>query len=520
MERRHFLRGLGSGLLLSPWHLRSSPVSASSQSQSGTAGPGVLLPSLPNAVPLPEVVLFAFDDRAFPFQNHVRTHLIQSRNGRPVLRPGPEGSYDEILLYYGTTIRIGDTFHLWYNGNYGPWANYIGYERENCVICYATSKDGENWEKPDLGLVEFKGSRKNNIVDLDASQLWSTCAIVHDPEDPDPKRRFKMAYEFGLPKGLGNLCVAFSPDGLRWTPSKLNPVGPLFEMAGVAKHRGMYFVNGQDALSRANKPVRARRLVTLASSDFEHWSPCGALSLDRAPDVTGPSTEDDANEYAEVHLGAGLWNRGNVLLGIYGQWQGHFSGDRRLVTIDLGLAVSHDAIHFHEPIPGYRIVPAREQRETPYGVMPALEQGQGMENVGDKTYFWYGTWRAVDRGGVRLCTWERDRLGMLKPFSPREARTVSCPIRVVDGKARVYVNASGLGEHSRLTVGLLDEGFRPVPGFSGADAAVLTTSGFREPVTWKGGGAVLPSQRTVRLDIRFEGVRPEDAHLHAAYVAS
>ena len=31
-------------------------------------------------------------------------------------------------------------------------------------ICYATSKDGIHWEKPDLGLVEYNGSQRNNIV--------------------------------------------------------------------------------------------------------------------------------------------------------------------------------------------------------------------------------------------------------------------------------------------------------------------------------------------------------------------
>ena len=78
----------------------------------------------------------------------------------------------------------------------------------------------------------------------------------------------------------------------------------------------------------------------------------------------------------------------------------------------------------------------------------------------------------------------------------------------------------GLGEHSRLAVSLLDEAFRPVPGFSGADAAIVAKNGFREPVIWKGGPGLLPANGTVRLDISFQGVRPEDAQLHAAYVAS
>lgn len=536
MKRRNFLKSVGGGLVLPAWQAGSAMASPRGAGQSSKGAPKILLPSLPNASPLPEVVLFAFDNRAFPFQNHVQTHLSSTRNGRPVLPPGPEGSHDEVLLYYGSALRIGDTFHLWYNGNYGPFANHIGYERRNCVICYARSSDGVKWEKPDLGLVEFKGSKKNNIVALNEPALWSTCCVVHDPEDPNPNRRFKMAYEAGLPLGLGKLCVAFSPDGLHWTPYRGNPVGPMFEMAGITKHQGLYFVNGQDALTRAHHPVRVRRLVTFASADFEHWSSCGALSLDRGPDVTGPSTEDDANEYEEVHLGAGLWNRGNVIIGLYGQWHGHFTGDRRLVGIDIGLAVSHDAIHFHEPIPNYRIIPAREQRDTPYGVLPALEQGQGMENFGDQTMHWYGTWRGLDglgpfefkkiegvaqaRGGVRLCTWERDRLGTLKAFAPSEPETISCPIRVTDGRARVYVNASGLGEYSYLRVGLLDPGFRPIQGFGGSDAVLLGKNGFREPIVWKGGDSIGSAHGTVRLHIRFEGIRPEDARLHAVYVAA
>ena len=35
----------------------------------------VLMPTLPDAAPQAEAVLFGFDDRAFPFQRHVQAHL-------------------------------------------------------------------------------------------------------------------------------------------------------------------------------------------------------------------------------------------------------------------------------------------------------------------------------------------------------------------------------------------------------------------------------------------------------------
>jgi len=69
--------------------------------------------------------------------------------------------------------------------------------------------------------------------------------------------------------------------------------------------------------------------------------------------------------------------------------------------MDIGLAITQDGIHYHEPIRDFRLVPAREQPEAPAGVEPALVQGQGMENIGEQTR------------GVRLVTWQRDRIGML-----------------------------------------------------------------------------------------------------------
>ena len=32
------------------------------------------------------------------------------------------------------------------------------------VTCYAESRDGIHWTKPELGLFEFNGSKQNNIV--------------------------------------------------------------------------------------------------------------------------------------------------------------------------------------------------------------------------------------------------------------------------------------------------------------------------------------------------------------------
>jgi hypothetical protein len=480
----------------------------------------VLLPALPMAEPLPGAVLFGFDNYAFPFQHHVQTHLVPGGKPHIALPRGEAGSPDEVILHYGTVLRIGDRYHMWYAGNHAVPAGDpdAGTRKRRTRICYATSDDAIHWEKPDLGLVSFNGSTNNNFVDLPTGNLQPSAIVLHEPDDPDPARRFKLAYEALDPAaGINAFHVAFSADGLTWNPSSANPVGPWFEMSGIVKFRGLYYVSGQ-AVGTAHRPVNARRLCTFVSADFEYWSPVSAVGLDRSRDLHGPSTAGNWNNEEEIHLGAGLWNRGNVLLGVYGQWHGVPSGDRRNLTMDLGLTLSHDALHHIEPIRDFPFIPAREQPGSPSGSSPALMQGQGFVNTGDRTLYWYSAWRGADSSGVLAVSWERDRLGMLKPFHPEAAQAISCPVEVTSGEAAVTVNASGLGEYTQLRISLLDEGFRPIPGYSGEAAAIIGRSGFRIPVQWPGGAALPASLGRVRFDIAFTGIRPEDANLHALYI--
>ena len=215
----------------------------------------------------------------------------------------------------------------------------------------------------------------------------------------------------------------------------------------------------------------------------------------------------------EIHLGAAFWNRESVLLGSYGQWRGHPTGDRRLVSMDLGLALSHDALHFHEPVPGFGFVPARETPGIPTGYAPALVQGQAWANVGHRTLHWCAPWLGGNPAGVLVAAWERDRLGHLQAFKATEAGAITCAIEAVDGPLDLYANVSGLGERAQLTIDALDESFREIEALG---CATIAESGFAVPV----GLTVTPPLGRVYLRVRFDGLRPEDARLHALYAGS
>ena len=64
--------------------------------------------------------------------------------------------------------------------------------KSEAVVCYAISDDGYNWIRPELNQVEFKGSKKNNIV-VDGPGGGSF-------EDPKglPEERFKAIGEFSF----------------------------------------------------------------------------------------------------------------------------------------------------------------------------------------------------------------------------------------------------------------------------------------------------------------------------------
>jgi len=80
------------------------------------------------------------------------------------------------------------------------------------------------------------------------------------------------------------------------------------------------------------------------------------------------------------------------------------------------------------------------------------------------------------------------------------------------------MNVDGLSEHNSVTVEILDEQFRPLPGYESHASVGVQESGLRHPVVWSDKDAVEAQVGGIRLRIDFGGVRPEDVRLYAVYV--
>jgi hypothetical protein len=477
-----------------------------------------------------EAVLFSFDDHAIPWRNNLKLTPIPATKhpANPVLRRGPLGAPDHgHAILYGSVLRIGGTFRMWYLGMFETElksGQAPGWWRP---MCYAESDDGVKWTKPNLGLVEFAGNLKNNIC-LIQSEIASLAkvndflSVIHEPNDPDPTRRYKCVYIAHPPfddvrggrsgigpneRRWGAFICAVSADGLSWDvvgDRPMNAGGERFEVSGLYRFGNFYYAPGQLISPwawRADGSHIGRVMQLYRSPDFENWSGAKATSFARPGQLTSTPVKGQ-----QTHMGAGLWNRGNAIVGLYGMWQDAEKkpADGRYwnqgVAVDIGLIVSNDGIHFREPVPDHRVI-ARGDREEWDSI--ALLQGHAFANVGEKTMMWYSHW---DTGGkmqsmeIGLAQLRRDSFAHLtRMVTNSPAHLVSAQF-TTKGAARMFLNAEGLSQETPLTVELLDDSARPIPAFSGKNAATISTSGTRRQVNWR---RALPANRPLAVRLKF-----------------
>ncbi len=503
-----------------------------------------------------ETVFFAFDDQNLGWQHNLKLTLVSpdKHPGNPVLRCGPAGSPDHgHAILYGTVLRDGQKFRMWYlgmiqrelSGTQAP-----GWFRP---MCYAESADGITWTKPQLGLVDLGGNKQNNICLIEGKVQSHTLindflSVLYEPHDPDPARRYKAAYIAHIPyddipggmsnvgikeRRVGAIVTATSADGLRWQivgDRPANAGGERFEVSSLYRFGNFYYCSGQLASPwcwLADGRPCGRVMQTYRSPDFLHWSQGKALSMTLPQQYTDPqpSAAEMLQGFSnQMHMGTAVWNRGNVLVGVHGLWNA-IPRDRpkdaqRLdgLRIDLGLSLSNDGVRFREPIPNFKFL---QHGSSDQWDSFALLQGHAFVNVGEQTYIWYSHWDCEGKfrhQEIGLATLRRDGFGYLSRQDEGDPGHCTTSVVAAAPHARqIVVNAAGLTPDAPLKVELLDDLDRPIPGYSGADAALLSQDGTGQPLTWpKSGATATPKDRP--FAIRLTLPDNNNAKLYAVYV--
>ncbi|GAA3408093.1 hypothetical protein ACFFNY_12150 [Paenibacillus hodogayensis] len=171
---------------------------------------------------------------------------------------------------YFTVIQDEGRVRLYYRGN------TAADDSHEQVTCYAESEDGIHFVKPELGLVEFAGSKRNNIV------LKGVLAHNFAPFR-DRSAQASTTGTYKAVAGIGNaaqtvnnrspLYALRSEDGLRWSMLQDEPV----MTDGAFDSQNIAFWDGEAGQYRCyNRYFTSdgiRGVQSALSSDFIHWGP-------------------------------------------------------------------------------------------------------------------------------------------------------------------------------------------------------------------------------------------------------
>lgn len=456
------------------------------------------------------------DDHEVLYRSGTERVLNPARRfpGNPVLRQDRPW---EAAIAWNAVHRDPATgkWQLWYQAYAGSRARE---KSRRCVVCYAESDDGLRWTKPDLGLFDFNGERNTNIV-LVANGGHSDrygVSVVVDPRDPNPARRYKMAYtDFARDRGAERpgLCVAFSPDGVRWTK---HPKAPLHRTSYGDYEAPVPFVGETgrrwwdnpltmaDAVDVFWDPVRRvyadyakmwidgpaggmyfkHAMGRIESRDFIHWSDA-ALVL--APD------DRDAPS-VEFHTSPVFYHGGRYLC-LNQILNRAVDGG----VIDVELMVSRDGLAWERPF--------RNEFFLPRGKAGQFDSGSVFTNstpvaLGDEVRLYYGGYASGATGGddehmhsgIGLATVARDRFAGVRPVALSAQPTLSRPLERIGqatlkpqplrGVPQLSVNADA--SRGAVRVELMDTHGRRLRGYSADDCIPVTGDSLAHPIRWKG----------------------------------
>jgi hypothetical protein len=167
---------------------------------------------------------------------------------------------------YYTIFEDGDLYRMYYRGSH--WNTETKTSTHPEVTCYAESRDGIHWAKPNLGLFEFEGSKENNIV---WEGIGTHCFAPFKDENPacEPDARYK-ALSRGRPVGKKGLYAFKSPDAIHWSLMKDEPV--ITEGAFDSQNIAFWDVHSKIYRAYHRDFRKVRDIKWEVSDDFLNWS--------------------------------------------------------------------------------------------------------------------------------------------------------------------------------------------------------------------------------------------------------
>ena len=443
----------------------------------------------------------------------VDNQLIERLNGKALQRlhhPVPreiailhDEAWEGTSCSYHTVFQDGDLYRMYYRGSQltvkdGKLIANVHPE----FYCYAESRDGIHWDKPDLGLIEFNGSKKNNIIWHGVGTHNFSPFRDTRPDCPDAERYKAL----GGTRREGGLFAFASSDGIHWKRLRAKPVisNGAFDSQNLAfwdevagKYRAYWriFTKGITT-EKVWKPAGYRAIRTASSRDFFNWTDEADLTYDDSPEEH-LYTNQIRPYHRAPHILIGFpmryiergWNPSMRALPelAHREMRGEVNERYGTGLTEALLMASRDGTHFKRWNEGF-LRPGIQRPDTwNYSHLSTawhvVETASALEGAANELSFyskesgWTGTSCAYRRFTLRLDGF----VSITAPMSGGEL--ITKPLTFTGRRLRLNFATSAAGA---VHVEFQRPNGSPVPGFSVNDCHELFGDTIDRTVAWKG----------------------------------
>ncbi|NOY76850.1 MAG: hypothetical protein GXO76_03150 [Calditrichaeota bacterium] len=463
--------------------------------------PLLLAQSSPTAIKLDSRRELFVDSLLIAQMNGTHLQLHHPHDAGEVLRF--DKPWEGPFCGYITVIKDGPRYRLYYRGL--PTAK--GETSNVAVTCYAESRDGIHWTKPDLGLYEIMGTRDNNVVLANVAPITHNfCPFLDTRSDVNPARRYK-----GLGGTKKSGLVAFvSPDGIHWKKLREKPVliQGAFDSQNVSfwseweKKYVCYFRTWTQGTYKGFRTVSRS-----TSEDFIHWSKPVEMSFGNTP-----------RENIYTNQTAPYFRAPHIYISVAARFMPH----RQVLTAEQARALGVNPKYFKDCSDAVLMSTRGGNRYNRTFMEGFIRPGIGLQNWVSRTN--YPALNVVQTGPTELSIYVGQNYAQptanLHRYTLRLDGFVSVNAPYAGGEMvtkpftfqgrKLYLNFS-TSAAGQIGVEIQDATGRAIPGFSLAECHPLIGNEIDRAVSWKNGEDVSRLQgRPIRL--RFV---MKDADLYA-----
>ena len=395
---------------------------------------------------------------------------------------------------YITIIKADDLYRAYYRGI--PKAGNDGNEQE--VTCYAQSKDGINWEKPDLGLYEIDGSYKNNVILAHAAPVTHNFSPFLDTNPKTlPEERYK-ALGGTQPSGL----IAYvSADGLRWKRKQEKAVIQGFldtqNVSFWSEEEQCYLCYSRDLTNEWSEGT-IRLVCRATSTDFINWTPFVRMTFGDAP-LEQLYTNQTSPYFRAPHI--------YVAIG------GRFFPGKRILSEEQAKSLNVDPAYFKDCSDAFFMTSRGGEKYDRTFMEAFIRPGIGLNNWVSRSN--YPALNVVQTGATEMSIYVGQDYAQpsahLRRYSLRLDGFTSISARYEGGEAltkpftftgnelEINYSTSAAGE---IRFEIQDEKGKAIPGYTLDDADTIIGNEIARVVSWKGNTNLKDlASKTIRLRI-------------------